>query len=90
MSSFDCSRLAELGTPRSAMPAGGILISLAFPILESAYADPSQWKIEQISLESIDMYRRRFGGKRCNAKIVKYRHAIIAPTFTKIEKHSKS
>ena len=36
------------------------------------------------------MCRGRYGGKRCNARIAKYRRAVAAPTFLGIEMQSKS
>ena len=59
------------------------------PILESPCLDPLQWRIERVPSNSSITCWGRFDGKRCNAKITKYRHSIAAPTFLGIEKHSK-
>ena len=69
---------------------GIAIIKSRFPIVESLCVDPVQWRIEQILSKSIDLCSRHFEGKRCNAKIAKYHHPVAAPTFTRVEKQSKS
>ena len=66
------------------------LTASGLPVLESACLDPTQWRIERISSDVVDVCQGRFEGRRCNAKIARYRRAIAAPTFTSIEKHSKT
>ena len=66
-----------------ALTASGLLV------LESTYLDPTQWQIERISSSGADVCRGRFEGRRCNAKIARYRQTVAAPTFMGIEKHSR-
>ena len=67
-----------------------MLTASGLPVLESACSDPTQWRIEKISSNATNVCRGRFEGQRCNAKIARYRRAVAAPTFTGIEKHSKT
>ena len=67
-----------------------VLTASGHPVLESACSDPTQWQIERISSNAADVCRGRFEERRCNAKIARYRRAVAAPTFTGIEKHSKT
>ena len=67
-----------------------VLTANGLPVLESACSDPTQWRIERICSDAADVYRGRFEGRRCNAKIARYRRAIAAPTFMGIEKHSRT
>ena len=60
------------------------------PIVESSYADPSEWHIEQIFVDLEEHCRGRTNVKKCGAKIVRYRHGVAAPTFTGIERQSKT
>ena len=60
------------------------------PIQESPCSDLTQWRIQRIPLGSSETCRGRIDGRRCNAKITKYRRAIAAPTFLGIERHLKS
>ena len=47
------------------------------------------FRIERVSSNSFETCHGCFNGKRCNAKIAKYQHSIVAPTFLKIEKEFK-
>ena len=67
-----------------------VLTASGLPVLESACSDPTQWRIERISFNASDVCRGRFEGRRCNAKIARYRQAVATPTFTSIEKHSRT
>ena len=67
-----------------------VLTASGLPVLESACLDPTQWRIERISSNAADVCRGRFEGRRCNAKIARYRRAVVAPTFTGIDKHSRT
>ena len=66
------------------------LTTSGLPILESACSDPTQWQIERISSNVVNVCCGRFEGRRCNAKIARYRQAFAAPTFMGIEKHSRA
>ena len=67
-----------------------VITRSGLPILESPCSDPLQWRIERVPSDSFVTCWGRFDGKRCNAKIAKYRRSIAAPTFLGIERHSKS
>ena len=56
------------------------------PIVESICADPSKWHIEQIFVDLEKHCRGKTDVKRCGAKISRYRHAMVVPTFTGIER----
>ena len=66
------------------------ITSTGLPILASPCLDATQFRIERFSSEFSETCRGRFGGKRCNARIAKYRRVVAAPTFLGIEKQSKS
>ena len=51
--------------------------------------DPLQWRIERVPSDSSVTCWGRFDGKRCNAKIAKYRRSIATPTFLGFKRHSK-
>jgi hypothetical protein len=55
-----------------------------FPVRESE-RDPMSWRIECINLSSAVKYKGHHNGKRCGAKIAKYRRTVPCPTFTGIE-----
>jgi hypothetical protein len=50
------------------------------PVRESEW-DPMSWQIERVSPISTAKYKGHHNGKRCGAKIAKYRRAIPCPTF---------
>ena len=52
--------------------------------------DPTDWHIERIKMDSLEYCCGRSDGKKCGAKIARYRRAVAAPTFTGIERESKS
>ena len=66
------------------------LTASGLPVLESACSNLTQWRIERISSDVVDVCYGRFEERRCNAKIARYRRAVAAPTFTGIEKHSRA
>ena len=82
------STRSMIGTRRT--PNGVPVTSSGNPVFESPCSDAAQFQIERIASESSEMCRGRYGGKRCNARIAKYRRAIAAPTFLGIEMQSKS
>ena len=55
-------------------------------VMESPYADSSQWHIEQIFLNFDNHCRGRTEVKRCEAKIARYQQPLATPTFTRFEK----
>ena len=59
-------------------------------ISESPCADPTDWHIERIEMNSLEYCCGQSDGKKCSAKIARYRRAVAAPTFTRIERESKS
>jgi hypothetical protein len=59
------------------------------PVRESQ-CDPMSWRIERISPISAAKCKGHHNGKRCGAKIAKYRRAIPCPTFTGIQRKSGS
>ena len=67
-----------------------VITRSGLPVLESPCSGPSQWRIERVPSDSTVTCWGQFDGKRCNAKIAKYRRSIAAPTFLGIERHSKS
>ena len=70
--------------------ANQVISRTGLPIQESPCFDLTQWRIERVPDESSETCHGRIDGKRCNAKIAKYRRAVAAPTFLGIERHSKS
>ena len=48
------------------------LTASGLPVLESTCLDPTQWQIERINSDAVDVCRGCFEGRRCNAKIVRY------------------
>ena len=71
------------GTRRT--PNGVPVTSSGNPVFESPCSDAAQFRIERIASEASEMCCGRYGGKRCNARIAKYRRAVAAPTFLGIE-----
>ena len=59
-------------------------------ISESPCADPTDWHIERIEMDSLEHCRGQSDGKKCGAKIARYRRAVAPPTFMGIERESKS
>jgi hypothetical protein len=55
------------------------------PVSESI-CDPMAWRLEHINPSSKVTCRGHPNGKRCSAVIAKYRRAIVAPTFTGIQR----
>ena len=85
------SPFSNLTGSRHSLASGSQVITRSgLPILESPCSDPSQWHIERVPSDSSVTCWGRFDGKRCNAKIAKYRCSIAAPTFLGIERHLKS
>ena len=80
----------SMGSRHSLAFDSQVITYSGLPILESPCSDPSQWRIERVSSDSSVTCWSQFDGKRCNAKIAKYRRSITAPTFLGIERHSKS
>ena len=76
------------GTRRT--PNGVPVTSSENPVFESPCSNTAQFRIERIASESSEMCCGRYGGKRCNIRIAKYRRAVAAPTFLGIEMQSKS
>ena len=66
------------------------LTKSGLPIVESSCADPSEWHIERIFVDSKEHCKDRTDVKRCGAKIAQYQRAMAAPTFTEIERQSKT
>ena len=60
------------------------------PLVESSCVDPSEWHIERIFVDLEEHCRGRTDVKRCGAKIARYRRAVAAPTFTALERQSKT
>ena len=76
---------------RSPMPStsvvGVIRSKNKLPILESPCMDLLSWRIERISPSSLDLCRgHSTDGTKCNAKIAKYRRAVVALTFIGIQR----
>jgi hypothetical protein len=69
--------------PPIAFTKSGLMVS-------ESECDPMAWRIERIDPSSTVTCRGHFNGKRCTAKIAKYRRATVAPTFTGIERVYKS
>ena len=51
-------------------------------ISKSPCADPTKWHIERIEMDSQEHCHGRSDGKKCRAKIARYRRVVAAPTFT--------
>ena len=56
------------------------------PVQETLCSDLTQWNIKRIPFDSSKTCCSRIDGKRCNAKITKYRRALATPTFLGIER----
>jgi hypothetical protein len=54
------------------------------PVFELDCANPTTWRIQRIHSSSACLCKGQLPGKRCNAKIAKYRQPTTAPTFTGI------
>ena len=80
----------SMGSRHSLASDSQVITRSGLPILETPCSDLSQWRIERVPSDSFVTCWDRFDGKRCNAKIAKYRRSIAAPTFLGIERHSKS
>ena len=78
------------GSPHSLAFDSQVITRSGLSVLESPCSDPLQWRIERVPFDSTVTCWGRYNGKRCNAKIAKYRRSIAAPTFLGIERHSKS
>ena len=66
------------------------LTKSGLPVVESSCANPFEWHIERIIVDLEEHCRGRNNVKRCGAKIAQYRRAMVAPTFTRIERQSKT
>ena len=67
------------------------LTILGLPIVESSCINPMGWRIERISGSATDLCKGyTVDGKRCNARMAKYKKATPAPTFTGIQKVFRS
>ena len=84
------SQKSDFSMPRGSESANLVKLSTGLPIQESPCSDLTQWRIQRVSLGSSETCRGRIDGRRCNAKIAKYRRAVAAPIFLGIERHSKS
>ena len=71
-------------------PNGVPVTSFRNPVFESPCFNATQFRIERIASESLEMCRGLYGGKRCNARIAKYQRAVAASTFLGIKMESKS
>lgn len=72
-------------------PVVAVVTRNNLPIRESPCTNPLEWRIERISPQCKDQCRGYNGdGKRCNARIAKYRRPTAAPTFTGIQRKFKS
>ena len=64
--------------------------SSGLPVLESPCSDAIQFQIKRIPSEFFETCCGRYGGKRRNSRIAKYRQEIVALTFLGIEKYEVS
>ena len=58
-----------------AMTKSGLLV------VESSCANPSEWHIKRISVDSDEHCKGRIDVKRCGVKIARHRRAVAVPTF---------
>jgi hypothetical protein len=59
-------------------------------LVRESECDSMSWRIERVSPISAAKCKGHHNGKRCGAKIAKYRRAIPCPTFTSIQRKSGS
>ena len=86
-SSQDFSRSTVSSTSRPSL----VQTKNGHAIVESSCTNLMDWRIERISPSSLELCRdHSANGSNCNAKIVKYRRAVVALTFTGIHRRGKS
>ena len=83
-------RLSRSPSQRGSPGRPLVLTKNGLQISESPCADPTDWHIERIEMDSLEHCRGQSDGKKCGAKIARYRRAVVAPTFTGMERESKS
>ena len=84
------SEKSDFSMPQGSESANLVIASRGLPIQESPCSDLTQWCIQRVPLGSSAACRGHIDGKRCNAKIAKYRRAVTALIFLGIERHLNS